>query len=315
MRISLYCLTFPHGFHLAPHEHDLSLSETLPTIPADTLFSALVQAWACLGQDPAAWLDPFLHQNPPFLLTSAFPWAEDQPWFPKPLSFQPTREWKEVTFLPKALFFRIAKGELVAESPSSLRKQFWEIQEVPRVSLDRLTLRSNLFAIARVRFAKDCGLWFGVAWLDPDLPCGKHPFREAFQMALWELAETGLGGDRGVGYGRFHPEPVGDVAWPEPKPEGWGVLLSRLWPQESELELLRKSQVWRFTEVGGFARTAEGRHVRRLRVRLVVEGSVVPVGVRGTLVDLAPPGLTPHPIWRYGLALLYPWEVAYAHQN
>lgn len=312
MRVSLYRLSFPHGFHLAPHEHDLSLSETLPAIPADTIFSALVQAWVRLGEDPGHWLNPFLQGEPPFLLTSCFPWAEDQPWFPKPLSFQPALEWKDIAFLPESLFFRVAKGEKVQVKHNELRKKFWEVQELPRVSLDRLTLRSNLFAVARVRFSEGCGLWFGVAWLNPDLPCGKHRFRAAFERALQELAETGVGGDRSVGYGRFHPEHVDDVTWPEPKPEGCGVLLSRLWPQESELGLLRKSQVWRFTEVGGFARTCEGEHVRRLRVRLVVEGSVVPAGIRGGLVDLAPPGLTPHPIWRYGLAFLYPWEVTHA---
>ncbi len=312
MRVSLYRLTFPHGFLLAPHEHDISLSETLPTIPADTIFSALVQAWVRLGEDPDQWLNPFVLGEPPFLLTSCFPWAEGQPWFPKPLSFRPTVEWKDIAFLPEPLFFRVAKGEKVQAKPHELRRRFWEVQELPRVSLDRLTLRSNLFAVARVRFAEGCGLWFGVAWLNPHLPCGKHQFRAAFERALQELAETGVGGDRSVGYGRFQPEHVDDLPWPDPRPEGVGVLLSRLWPKEGELELLRKSWVWRFTEVGGFARTSEGGHVRRLRVRLVVEGSVVPAGIRGGLVDLAPPGLAPHPIWRYGLALLYPWEVAHA---
>lgn len=312
MRVSLYRLTFPSGFHLAPHEHDLSLSETLPTIPADTLFSALVQAWARLGGDPRHWLDPFAHNEPPFLLSSAFPWAEGQPWFPKPLSFRPTRAWKEIHFLPEALFFRIARGQQVPDKPEELRKKFWEIQEVPRVSLDRCTLLSNLFVLARVRFAHDSGLWFGVAWLQPDLPCGGVRFREAFSQALAELGETGVGGDRNVGYGRFIPEHVDDVTWPEPKPEGFGVLFSRLWPRPQELELLRQSLVWRFTEVGGVARTSGGRHVPRQRVRLVVEGSVVPAGIRGGLVDLAPPGFTAHPIWRYGLAFLLPWEVNHA---
>ncbi len=312
MRVSLYRLTFPSGFHLAPHEHELSVSETLPTIPADTLFSALVQAWVRLGGDPHHWLDPFVRNEPPFLLTSCFPWAGGQPWFPKPLSFQPTREWKELRFLREDVFISAAKGKAVHSRPDELKQRFWEVQELPRVSLDRCTSRSNLFVMARVRLVRDCGLWFGVAWLRPDLPCGRTPFREAFGQALAELGETGVGGDRNLGYGRFLCEHVDDVTWPDPRPEGFGVLLSRLWPNPQELELLRQSQVWRFTEVGGFARTSEGRHVPRLRVRLVVEGSVVPAGIRGGLVNLAPPGFTTHPIWRYGLAFLYPWEVDHA---
>ncbi len=313
MRVSLYQLTFPHGFLIAPHEHELSLSDTLSTIPSDTLFSALVQAWSRLGGDPAQWLEPFLREEPPFLLTSGFPWAFGRPWFPKPRAFQPTPQWKHVAFLPEELFYRAAKAEpLDVTRPDTLENGLWKIQEIPRLSLDRLTLQSNLFTVARVRFDKDGGLWFGVAWLDPDRPCGGVLFREAFARALAELGETGVGGDRNLGYGRFVFEHVDDVTWPDPQPEGFGVLLSRLWPSPQELELLQQSQVWRFTEVGGFARTSEGRHVPRLRVRLVVEGSVVPAGIRGGLVNLAPPGFTTHPIWRYGLAFLYPWEVDHA---
>ncbi|MEN3009710.1 MAG: hypothetical protein ABDI20_01785 [Candidatus Bipolaricaulaceae bacterium] len=323
MQVSLFRLTFPSGFHLAPHE--VALDETLPTIPSDTLFSALVQAWIRAGGDPQAWLAPFTAGDPPFLLTSAFPWIREKvkengqekvregPWFPKPMPLRPSPEWKEVPFLPEDVFVRLARGEPAGKPPAwppSAEKP-WEIEEIPRVSLDRITLRSNLFHIARVHFREGCGLWFGVAWLDPERPCGGQSFRSALELALTALAETGLGGDRSVGYGRFHWEPVGEATWPQPKPEGFGVLLSRLWPLAQEFERLRRAVAWRFTEVGGFAETAAG-HVRRKRVRLVVEGSVVPGELRGGLADLTPADSLPHRVWRYGLALLYPWEVAHA---
>lgn len=307
MRVSLFRLEFPEGFHIAPHE--LSLNETLPMIPSDTLFSALVHCWLRHGGEVSSWLDPFVQGGPPFLLTSAFPWVDDEPWFPKPLSFQPTPQWKTVSFLPEALFFRAAKGKLLDEPPPELEETPWKVEQIPRVTLDRITLRSNLFYIARVRFRPGCDLWFGVAWLRPEMSCGSCSFREALKLALAELAETGTGGDRGVGYGRFRFEHVDDVSWPDPVAT-LGVLLSRLWPRPEEVEHLRRSQAWRLTEVGGVAETAVG-HVRRLRVRLVVEGSVVPGGLTGGMVDVAPEDFAKkhHPIWRYGLAFLYPWEV------
>lgn len=322
MQVSLYRLTFPSGFHLAPHE--LALNETLPTIPSDTLFSALVQAWIRAGGDPQAWLAPFTAGDPPFLLTSAFPWIREKvkengqekvregPWFPKPLHLRPSPEWKEVPFLPEDVFFRLARGEPAGTPPAwppSAEKP-WAIEEIPRVSLDRVTLRSNLFYIARVHFREGCGLWFGVAWRDPERPCGRHTFRQAFALALEELATTGLGGDRGVGYGRFLWKLAAETTWPDPNPQGFGVLLSRFHPKKQELEALRDARAWRLVEVAGFAETAVG-HVRRKRVRLVAEGSVLPARLQGDLADLTPNAFGAHRIWRYGLAFLYPWEVAH----
>jgi len=303
VRVTLYQLEFPAGFHVAPHE--LSLDETLPTIPADTLFSALVSAWERRGGDPSLWLSPFLEGNPPFLLSSAFPRTQSHLLFPKPLSFQPSVEWKEVDFLPKDDFFLAAQGRIPREVPAV--KATWDVEQIPRVTLDRVTHRSNLFYLARVRFQPGSGLWFAVVWRNPSHPCGSFTFKQALDVALEELSTTGIGGDRTVGYGRFTFREKEDD-WPEPRPQGFGVLLSRLWPTAHDWERLPQSLAWRFVEVGGFSYTA-GQHVRRKRVRLVVEGSVVPAEVRGGLADLTPAHFHLHRIWRYGLALLFPWEV------
>ena len=304
MRVTVYHLDFPAGFHIAPHE--LSLDEALPTIPADTLFSALVAAWERCGGDPSLWLSPFLEGNPPFLLSSAFPRTRNHLLFPKPLSFQPSWEWKEVDFLPKDDFFLAAQGKVPPKVPEV--KATWEVEQIPRVTLDRITQRSNLFYLARVRFQPGSGLWFAVTWNNPALPCGAVTFRKALELALEELSMAGVGGDRTVGYGRFLVARADEEDWPEPKPQGFGVLLSRLWPTARDLESLPQSLAWRFVEVGGFSYTL-GQHVRRKRVRLVVEGSVVPTEVRGGLADLTPSHFHLHRIWRYGLAFLLPWEV------
>jgi CRISPR-associated protein Csm4 len=308
VRVTLYRLEFPMGFHIAPHE--LSLDETLPTIPADTLFSALVAAWERRGGDPALWLSPFLEGNPPFLLSSAFPRTPKELLFPKPLRFQPTLEWKEVEFLPKEDFFLAAGGKIPKSVPTITKT--WEVEQIPRVTLDRVTLRSNLFYLARVRFQPGSGLWFAVAWRNPALPCGSLTFAQALDLALEELSLAGIGGDRSVGYGRFVVSRGDEEDWPEPKPQGFGVLLSRLWPRAEDWENLSRSLAWRFVEVGGFSYTS-GQHVRRKRVRLVVEGSVVPAEVRGGLADLTPSDFHLHRIWRYGLAFLFGWEVEDGH--
>lgn len=306
MRVSLYGLTFPHGLHLSPHE--LSLDDSLCVIPADTIFSALLWAWVRQGGNAAAWLEPFLRGDPPFLITSAFPRSEKGLYFPKPLYLRLTGEWRHTEFLSETDFYKLAKGK--SEGPKGEKPEFWEIKQIPRVTLDRFTNQSNLFFVGRVHFRPNCGLWFGVAWLRPTERCQELSFREAFEHALRELTETGLGGDRHVGYGRFAYEVLDEVNWPDPRSSEYGVLLSRLWPKEEELPLLRKSLAWRFVEVSGWAETQAG-HVRRNRARLVKEGSVLPSGIRGGMVDLTPKNFTAHRIWRYGLAFLYPLEVEY----
>ncbi|MGC8963709.1 MAG: type III-A CRISPR-associated RAMP protein Csm4 [Candidatus Bipolaricaulaceae bacterium] len=307
MRVSLFKLTFPHGLHISPHE--LSLDDSSFAIPADTLFSALLSAWVRRGMEAVAWLDPFLGGKPPFLLTSAFPYSEKGLSFPKPFHLRLFGEWRHAEFLPETAFYRLCKGDSQGLEEGT-PEEFWKIEQIPRVSLDRFTNRSNLFFVGRVHFRPGCGLWFGVAWLQPEERCQDLPFREAFMLALRELAATGLGGDRCVGYGQFEFELLDEVDWPDPAPGGCGVLLSRLWPKEEEIPALRDSLAWRFVEVGGWAETPAG-HVRRKRVRLVKEGSVVPAGVQGGLADLTPPGFAAHRIWRYGYAFLYPLEVGH----
>lgn len=76
----------------------LGLEGSLPYMPSDTLFSALVTTWAQMVTEAeiATWLAPFTQGQPPFLLTSAFPYAGDvrlypAPAFPAPLSLAARR--------------------------------------------------------------------------------------------------------------------------------------------------------------------------------------------------------------------------------
>ena len=79
-----YRLNFRSPLHL--DRRGVGLEETEISIPADTLFSAICQMWRTFyGEEE---LTDFLTQyetGEPFLLTSAFPFAEHIKFFPKPL--------------------------------------------------------------------------------------------------------------------------------------------------------------------------------------------------------------------------------------
>lgn len=79
-----YDLTFRGGLHVGTR--GVSLEEANDHLPSDTLFAAFVDAWRCLGEDPELFARPFTGDSPdpPFLLTSAFPYAGQVRFFPMP---------------------------------------------------------------------------------------------------------------------------------------------------------------------------------------------------------------------------------------
>ncbi|MBC7343916.1 MAG: type III-A CRISPR-associated RAMP protein Csm4 [Clostridia bacterium] len=340
MRVEVYGLSFRGPLHLGGHV--LSLDTSLPFIPSDTLYSALFASWVRLGGDPKPWEEAFprrlgnevIPADPPFLLTSAFPRFQNTLFFPKPRVARrdqaTAKDWKKTRFVDKGIFQKLAKGcpsdklqfnpillqqwLLLTEDPK-IPAIAGQEEEIPRVTLDRETQASNLFSISCVRFGKGWGLWFAVAWRDPERPCAGRTFREAFDLALRELANQGIGGDRTVGYGSFSYTLLGTEEWPDPLPGRPALLLSRYHPRPDELPwVIRDSPGYEVEEIGGWSITAEG-HFRRRHVRMLAPGSILipkDASVLGDLVDVAPLDLqgrrlTSHPVWRYGLAFLFPF--------
>ena len=121
-----YHLTFRTGLHLGRYTGpaqtgQLGLQRSEVYIPADTLFSALCQTWATFYGRNA--LETFLHRyivNPtklPFQLTSAFPFAGNVRFFPKPLvnlytgDAKDDKKVKKVQFISHNVFEAILNGE------------------------------------------------------------------------------------------------------------------------------------------------------------------------------------------------------------
>ena len=348
MRVAVYKLRFPHGIHVGAY--GIGTEGVRITIPADTLFSALLSAWISLGNDPEPWISHFprtddgkaISADPPFLLTSAFPYKGSALFLPKPLALnflqkapeKDRKKWKKLPFISEALLLKMAKGasfeEILDEGEFRLNgnvfvhrdeskeipdgSPVWEEHTVPRVTLDRISSTSNLFHVGRVEFGNDAGLWFGVIWRDPERPCGDVAFKVAFETALKALSQSGIGGERSVGYGVFDYELMDEFNWPEPSPEKPALLLSRYNPRPDELpEVLRDAPGYLLEEVRGWTFSPHGQF-RRRSIVMLKEGSVIRPrnGVMGHVVDVGPihaekkEPLLPHPVWRYGLAALFP---------
>jgi len=120
-----YRLTFRSGYHLGTR--GVNLEESGVVIPSDTLFAALVDAFARGGGDPEDLVALFpgadggASGDPPFLLTSAFPFAGAVRFFPMPVPLQRffteemlkerRKELKRVRFVSESLFRRMLEGE------------------------------------------------------------------------------------------------------------------------------------------------------------------------------------------------------------
>lgn len=353
--LTIYRLTFHSGFHLGLR--GVNLEESAEHIPSDTLFAALLDAALRAGAGAEDFARPFQNGDPPFLLTSAFPFAGSICFFPMPVPldrwFSPdtlrkrSKELKKVKFVSEALFRRMLNGEPMDDwlfpekgeeepvrgvalqggafwlsleevkglpkgmqvHPNRLRAlryhNVFRSQQVPRVTLDRMSSASNIFHAGRVSFSSGCGLWFGVHWR-------KDVLRGLFLQALGVLADDGLGGERTAGYGGFTWEEAGSLTFPDPTDGGLMWLLSRYHPREGELPgALAYSPGYKLTAVAGWLRTWEGAAQRRQRLWLMAEGSLIRAigpGPWGDITDVRPryrnpDGDLPHPVWRYGFAL------------
>ena len=316
-----YYLNFRSPLHLG--RRGVGLEETEISIPADTLFSALCQTWRTFYGEER--LTDFLAQyetSEPFLLTSAFPFAGDIRFFPKPLvdlkvnADDGRKKLKKVRFLSEKCFRQIVAGEKIELDPDRLINDgqlwihgddkcpttVWKTEKRPRVTLDRQSSTSEIWHLGGVKFHEGCGLWFGAKF-------DTEETQKQIETILRVLGDTGIGGERSAGYGIFdlHSKP----AEPEPDQEvDRFVTLSPVCPRDAEqLDTLIRGDVgYKLEERSGWIGSAEGNGLRRQQVWMFGEGSVLNGSGSqvGRLVDLKPDSC-PHPVWRYA----YAWPIKY----
>ena len=315
-----YHLNFRSPLHLG--RRGVGLEETEISIPADTLFSAICQTWRTFYGEES--LTDFLAQyetGEPFLLTSAFPFAGDIRFFPKPLidlnvnADDDIKKLKRVRYLSEKRFRQIVNSESIAFDSDALindeqlwihddeRSRFqdnpivWKTDKRPRVTLDRQSSSSEIWHLKVVKFNKGCGLWF-------DAKFEAEETQAQIETILRVLGDTGIGGERSAGYGLFDLHIKSAESGSESKADRF-VTLSPICPRDAEqLDALIQGDVaYTLEERSGWIGSSEGSGLRRQQVWLFAEGSVLNGnGAQvGRLVDLKPAACS-HPVWRYAYA-------------
>jgi CRISPR/Cas system CSM-associated protein Csm4 (group 5 of RAMP superfamily) len=314
---------------------------------SDTLFSAVTHAMAQMGS-LEEWLDATARnaEGPAVRFSSCFPFLEDVNFVVPPRSVWPPApsakvRWGNARFVPLSV-----TSALLSEQ--QLGDDWWRVDgpsecllpaEGPYISGPfRTSVRAHA-AVDRVRssgvevhrtacleFAKGAGLWAVASFANDE---AEARWKESVKAALRLLADTGLGGERSLGWGRSEaPEfnegalpdlilpPVVTPAPAETAPEGesparpapetawWLLSLFSPGPQDA-VDWQRGSYSIRNRggRVESPARSGDPKKV----LPMVEEGSVLVAAAapRGTAPDVAPDGF-PHPVLRAGFALAIP---------
>jgi CRISPR-associated protein Csm4 len=330
----------PRGpFHLG--ERGVGLEETAELIHSDTLFGALCWAWTLYyGSDLSTFLRPFQAGDPPFLISSAFPYAGGVHLVPRPeagisVAGDEERAYRIVKadWISLSLLIEAARGPIPGDRmisvweesafllqedqamlPESLKgdpgSRPWTIARLPRVTLDRVSHSSEIFHSGALQFAPDCGLYL---WAQLRSPQAKEELETLFRL----LADEGLGGERSCGYGQFQPT-FTEVKLPPPlvqREVGAWLLLSLYNPDARELETLDlRRSAYTLIRRRSWVCSPQARALQTAALSYFAEGSVIALkdgaSPQGRLVEVLPvrPGI-PHSVYRNGLAFAIPWCV------
>jgi CRISPR-associated protein Csm4 len=297
---------FDGGLRLGAFGHGLEGSEEV--LGADRLYSALTQACLDLVGQPVPG---------EVRISSAFPFVEDEFFFPRPilpikgLTENPElrthygKKIKQAQFIPHQAFFAWLAGRdfdmsYAFEGSQEQLSLALANRTVARVALDRQNASSTLYFVNKWCFRSEkSGLFCMV-------DCAEEEWKLLKAAFTW-LEDRGVGGKKSSGYGCFTCEFIDDYSIPDvDDPRCWVTVSCTIPGPGEESELIR----YQLTEKHGWVDCkCPGGPTRKQSIWMIKEGAVFSSpNVRGSIVDVAPPGHG-HPVWRYGLTFLLPSAV------
>ncbi|MFN8493517.1 MAG: hypothetical protein U0350_38310 [Caldilineaceae bacterium] len=365
-------------FHFG--KRGVGLNETEVVLPADALFSALCHALQ-MAEGTAA-LETLLaafpkyakpdNARPPFRLTSLMPSIWVQPEAPKAQSPQTIdllpmpllrpkftnadgialrKQMKEITWVSRAIFQKLAQGQNLAEDEEAVERQgerripytvqegavwlsrtefdwvggekclLWKVDTRPRVTVDRISTAATAFSSGGVYFINrpklKVSLYALLRW-EAAAATQKALVKQAFAV----LGESGIGGERSYGYGQFRPE-FAEIADDLGAAQGdYFTILAPYLPQPTERAVFAEPARYTIILRRGWLSVPGYTQLRRPTVRMVDTGAILHQlsgqRVVGALADATPELLkqtAPLTIHRYGLAWPVPIAAAALTDN
>ncbi|MDP9486135.1 MAG: type III-A CRISPR-associated RAMP protein Csm4 [Actinomycetota bacterium] len=277
--------------------------DTHDYVPSDTLFSALCHAYLGLfGREALEALLERFSEDPPFLISSAFPFCGETLFLPAPRVSPPPRAEQEERGAKKRLkgapwlsledFSRVLGGGDVGGGGTETGRLLPRKELLPRVALDRRTSASSIYHVRRAVFPEGGGLWALLDVRDASL-------EDAIVAALRLLGDMGIGGERTMGCGHFDLEtgPLPELLARHLRGAAPYVALSRVCPEPDEAG---SAERYALVESKGWLLSPTGAQLKRRSVWFFAEGSSFGDKVRGRLVDVTPRYGPGHRVYRYG---------------
>lgn len=342
MRLLKLKLVPKSPFHLG--QRGVGIEETEPLARSDTIFSTLCHCWLMLygERELEALLGRFLEGEPPFLLSSAFPYAGEVHFLPMPVSLA-RNELRRTSFVSTGIWRALLEGE----EPEHLFVQgrtLWltrdELEMMPKgmVDEDKLAdLHRQKARLGASEVGKEERSVCYYIWRRGEVPhvavdrassssevfqegdiyfsegCGMYILtdlrdegeREKLLACFRLMGDEGLGGERSSGRGWFSLE-FGE----EEVPEGRGELvtaLSLVNPKDGEevRTLLCGKASYRIELRRGWIYSPRARNLYKKGVWMLAEGSVLgrTQGPPGRLVKVLGREVAPHDVYKYGFGL------------
>lgn len=284
-----------------------SAAEAGPSlVPSDTFYGAV-----CAAMDRLGWLEEWLAVGSAVRLSSLFPWQQGALFAPPPASVWPPANGlqrlrpKLVRFLPLAAIRDLLSEGGLAESRWVLDPGSCCLLAADRAGAGGpfrpVQMEKAAGKKSGIQFAEGSGVWGLVV-------CEDEVWRRRMEAALRWLADSGVGGNRALGWGGstgVRLETGEDVARLLGRgaagdgSKGWWLL--SLFAPAAEEAVMWEQGAYRLAVRSGWV---EGTTEAKRAQRMVAEGSVVfaPVAPQGSLQDVAPEGWA-HPVYRNGYAV------------
>jgi CRISPR-associated protein Csm4 len=271
---TLFKLRFPSGVSLYENRHILH---------SDMLWGAICNAANLLFGSASV---EALRKPQAILMSSAFPFVEEELFFPRPLSFYKEPEnyaeqkkFKKIRFISEKIWKEIISGKSINLQQGVIQSLLWFEKtptleafavtlERPRVTLDRVLNSPTLFSSEETIYDNRTGFFFLAEFENDNV-------KSIFSSALRLLGDEGIGAERSVGKGWFTVEGAGYQLPKVQNPNAF-LLLSLYTPTEDELSSLDiENSFYEILERGGWVTSFGGMTLRRKKVRAFAEGSVL----------------------------------------
>jgi len=312
------CRIIPKApFHIGTKEG--ALEKTMHYIHSDTLFGAICNTYRLLygKEDLENLLKEFI-DNPPFLISSAFPYSSDINFFPMPKVINLSRyverrdikKFKKIEYVSQKVLESVTQSNLRIhlkeenivqgkflvsdEEKNKLEEvgieRIWYEKEIPRVTIDRKTNSSSIYYFGEIEYNKNCGMYFIIDFI-------KNDYKDKIKAAINLLGDEGIGGDRSYGKGLFRVE-YGTFSWSINS--GTFIAMSLYLPKEGEIEMVKKGH-YEIVRRGGWVYSVDEKGMRKKFIRMLSEGSTFEgdKNFYGTVAKVAE-GI--HDVYRYGYA-------------